>query len=124
MTQSCQTGTDVGAVPWFSTTNEMGTDVPEKTPFGGGVMLVTTRSGSGTCAHGDRGRGDGRVVAEVRAFRDRPGGVGGDHQPVRARIRGRLTCWVRWTEAPTASEPSNSKLPSSVGLSPWASVAA
>src|SRR4051794_21877906 len=50
MTQSCHTGTDVAACPWFLTTNDSGTPVPEKTPLGGGVMVVTTRSGSGVGA--------------------------------------------------------------------------
>ena len=31
------------------TAKEIGTVVPESTPFWGGVMLVTTRSGSGAC---------------------------------------------------------------------------
>src|SRR5437762_1760717 len=50
MTQSCHTGVDVGAVPLFLTTNEIGTVVPENVPLAGGVMLVTTRSGKGMAA--------------------------------------------------------------------------
>jgi len=38
-------------------------------------------------------------------------------------VCGRVTCCVRWMEPLTASVPGKVKLPSSVGLCPWSSVA-
>src|SRR3989442_905554 len=110
MTQSCHTGTDVGACPLFFTTNDTGTVLPEKTPLAGGVMRVTIRSGRGT----------GAMLIELAAtvvllLELVPSATVCVALVVTISQRvpgvcGRMICCVRCAEAPMARTPSKVKL--------------
>src|SRR5262245_13484434 len=103
MTQSCHTGTEVGPVPWFWTVNETGAEVPEKTPLGGGVTLVTARSGTG-CGF-TRIASVATVVSLLKCVPSPTVWVAlvvTTNQYIPA-VWGSGTSWIRCTEPPTVS---------------------
>jgi hypothetical protein len=90
---------------------------------GRGVIVVTTRSGRGTAWMLTETADTVVLLLEFGPSATVPVALVVTVNQRVPEVWGRITCWVRCTAPPTAMVPVKVKLPSSVGLCPWASVA-